>query len=461
VEIVIAVRRFCCADLACAAATFAEQVPGLTSFYQRCSQGLRSWAETAALELGGRAGARLAAASGAASSRHTLIRLVRARPGPEVGEVTVLGVDDVAIRRGQSYATVLVNMDSREVIDLLPGRDGDAFEAWLREHPGIKVICRDRGTAYARAARAAAPGAIQVADRFHLHQNLAAAIEKTVAALLPALEPEPQSGPGGHRDSHGKDRKLPARYRERHAAVRELRAEGLSNTQIAARLGLGKDTVGRYANADSPGELMARASRRASVLDPWKPYLHKRWNEGETNATVLDKEIRDQGWKGSLNVVQRYLRQYRTADGRDRYQGRPRHSAPTVTFPKPRQAARWLMTAPGNLRPADAAALTGILAASPGLTAARSLVLAFSDMTAGLRGQYLDDWITAARDSGLPALATFADGLQRDYDAVRNGLTLPWSSGAVEGNNCKFKHIKRIMYGRANFDLLRKMALCN
>lgn len=461
VEIAVSVRRFACPGLACAAATFAEQVPGLTVFYQRSSRELRAWATAAAAELGGRGGARLAAVSGVPVSRHAFIRAVRGAPAPDAGQVTVLGVDDVAVRRGHRYATVLVNMDNHEVIDLLPGRDADELAVWLRTHPGIQVICRDRASAYARAAREAAPDAIQVADRWHLHHNLAGAVEKTVTALLPALEPGPQAGPGAHRTIHGEERKLPARYRERHAAVHDLRRKGLDNRQIAARLGLCEETVATYAKAAAPEELMATDARRRSILDPWKPYLHQRWNEGFTNAAALDREIREQGWKGSRSIVTGYLRQYRTADGRDRYRARPEHPAPAVTFPKPRQVSRWLMTAPANLEPADAAALKTILDASPPLAAARRLVLAFSDMSSGLRGQYLDDWLAAARSSGLPALASFAGSLERDYDAVRNGLTLPWSSGPVEGNNCKFKYIKRTMYGRARFDLLRKMAILN
>jgi transposase len=117
------------------------------------------------------------------------------------------------------------------------------------------------------------------------------------------------------------------------------------------------------------------------------------------------------------------------------------------------------MTSPGSLSPDAAGTLGRILSASPELTAARSLIRAFADMVTGLQGQHLDAWITAARAASLPAFHSFANGLERDYDAVRNGLTLPYSSGAVEGTNCKIKHLKRLMYGRANFDLLRKMAI--
>ena len=482
VQVVLEACRFRCGNPACPVATFAEQVPGLTSWYQRRTARLRDLLEKVALALAGRAGSRLAAALGAAVSRFTLIRLVRALPDPGAGPVTVLGVDDVAKRKGHSYATVLMDMDSHRLIDMLPDREAETFADWLRAHPGIEVICRDRGGAYARAAREAAPAAVQVADRFHLWQDLAEAVEKTVLACLAALCPPPgpdnpqdpgaaaspdppaAAEPDGFRDVHGDDRKLVARHRDRYAAVQALRGEGCSVREIARRLGLARGTAAKFASAASIDELLAKATRRPGILDPFKPYLGQRWNDGITSAAALHEEIRARGWTGGILTVERYLRQFRTADGRDRQaRAQSQLTAPSAPPPpKPRQVTRWIMTHPDHLASGDAANLTRLLDASPALAAAAGHVRSFAGMMTRRQGLLaLEDWLTAVEAGDQPALHSFARGIRRDQQAVTAGLALPYSSGALEGKNCKIKYLKRLMYGRANFDLLRKMALLN
>ena len=482
VQVVLAVRRFCCGRPACPVVTFAEQVPGLTGWYQRRTAGLRDLLEKVALALAGRAGSRLAAALGAVVSRFTLIRLVRGLPDPQAGPVTVPGVDDVAKRRGHSYATALMDMDSHRLIDMLPDREADTFADWLRAHPGTEVICRDRGGAHARAAREAAPGAVQVADRFHLWQDLAEAAGKAVLACIAAMDPPPgpdspqdpgalasphapaPAEPGGFRDVHGHERKLAARHRERHAAVQALRAQGCSVREIARRLGLARNTAAKFANAASIDELLVKATSRPSILDPFKPYLSQRWNQGITSATALHAEIRARGWKGGILTAERYLRQFRTADGRDRQaRAQPQLTAPSAPAPpKPRQVTRWIMTRPDHLASDDAADLARLLDASPGLAAAAGHVRSFAGMMTRRQGLLaLEDWLTAVEAGDQPALHSFARGIRRDQQAVTAGLALPYSSGALEGKNCKIKYLKRLMYRRANFDLLRKMALLN
>jgi transposase len=455
VEVLVSVRRFRCANPACPAATFAEQVPGLTAWYQRRTPGLRGLLEAVALALAGRAGARLAAALGAPVSRHALIRLVRAMPDPAPGPVAVLGADDVAVRKGQHYATVLVDMETRQVIDLLPGRDGDVLADWLKARPGTGVICRDRAGAYAGGAARGAPGALQVADRWHLWANLCGHAEKTAARHRGCLrEPAPEAPAAAAARPQAGDAALASGVRERYEQVRALRAQGHGIAAIARSAGLPRETARRYAAADSPGELISLITDGLpSPLDPYKPYLGERWAGGCRDATALLAEIRGRGYRGSYRVLSAYLRPFRNA-------GTLPPAAPAP--PKSRDIARWILTDPENLDDDGKQELARARENCPHLDALARHVASFAKMLTGLHGDRLDDWLEAAEnDDGQPDLRSFARGIRRDYQAVRNGLTLPWSSGAVEGNNCKIKHIKRLMFGRANFDLLRKMVILN
>jgi transposase len=468
VDIQLRVRRFICENARCSARTFAEQIAGLTARHARRSPLLRQMLESIGLALAGRAGARLAGALGLPTSRSTLLRLVRALPDPEIGTVTVLGVDDFALRRGHVYGTVLIDIDTHRPIDLLADREADSFAAWLLAHPGAEVICRDRAGAYAEGARTGAPDAIQVADRWHLWHNLAEYVEKTVAAhhgcLRAAAEqipPEIPAEPGSRADlaeaaevaqaARIENSALVTRTKDRYERVQALKTQGKGIKTIMRELGLAKETVRRFYRATSVEELLAKPrTGRPSVLDAFKPYLHERWNAGVRNASILFWEISEQGYRGHRGTVAAYLAPFRALDAAP---------PPKPAVPKVRPIASWLLRHPDELDAEEQLKLKQVLAACPHLQDTATHVAAFAQMLTGRHGDRLDAWMAAVEADDLPHLHRFVTGLRRDYDAVRNGLTLPHSSGSVEGNVNRIKMIKRQMYGRANFDLLRKRVL--
>ena len=391
---------------------------------------------------------------GVAVSRSTLLRLLRALPEPEVSGVAALGVDDFALRRGHVYGTVLVDMATHRPIDLLPDREAATFASWLGGHPGTRVICRDRAGAYAEGGRSGAPQAVQVADRWHLWHNLADHVEKTVlrhrACLREPVPEPPPVDPGALAAPALPEKKIVTRTKERYQAVQELRAAGESICAISRILHLDVQTVRRFAHATGLDELLTKTAERASVLDGFTPYLHQRWNQGCTDAARLTQELRAQGYVGSDQTVRRYLRPFRS--------GRP-VPPPGPVAPTVRQVTSWILRQPDTLDAEEQVRFKEVLARCPYLAAATAHVVAFAEMLVGLHGDRLDTWIGKVDADDLPDLHSFTTGLRRDHQAVTNGLTLPYSSGPVEGNVNRIKMLKRQMYGRAKFDLLRKRIL--
>ncbi|GDY49399.1 hypothetical protein SVIO_000220 [Streptomyces violaceusniger] len=369
-------------------------------------------------------------------------------------------MDEYATRKGRNYGTVLVDVETRRPVDLLPDREASTLAAWLAQRTGIEVVCRDQAPFFAEGAAAGAPQAVQVADRWHLWHNLSEAAERAVAQhrrclrvlvpeapqpvvadAAPADEPSGSPWPTGHRFAD--------RTRSRHAAVHELLEAGHSRRSIQRQLGMTYRTVQRLANAATPEELFTgQWQNRTSVLDEYKPYLDDRWNDGCTNAWKLWEEIVPLGYKGSYGRVRAYLHKTRTSP-------RPVTARP----PSPRAVAGWILRRPESLAETETLQLKTVRAHCPELDALTRHVRSFATMLTDRQGQRLPDWLDAVRQDNLPSLHTLAAGIDRDRDAVIAGLTLPWNSGVVEGHVNRIKMLKRQMFGRAGFALLRKRVL--
>jgi transposase len=300
---------------------------------------------------------------------------------------------------------------------------------------------------------------VQVADRWHLWHNLAQAVEKIVIARRSDLvEPsgddvgDPQLArrgtPGA--DTAPVENRLAARTRERYAAIRDLRERGMSISAICRRLDLDRKTVRRFTQASDVEQMLVRARVRASLLDAFKPYLHERFNAGHTDASALTEEIKALGYRGSHQTVRRYLHPFRAT-----LVAPP----PTPTPPSVRQVTSWLTRRPKSLSEDERLDLKKILDRSDVLTTTHRQVRDFAEMLTARQGQRLGDWMHDVETNGAPALRSFVTGLRVDLDAVTAGLTLDYSSGAVEGTVNRIKMIKRQMFGRARFDLLRKRIL--
>jgi transposase len=452
----LTLRRLVCTNLDCALQTFHEQVPGLAERYARRTPPLAGLVATVAVALAGRAGSALLAAAGVLLSRTAVLGALMALPEPAGSAPEAIGVDDFALRRGQRYATVIIDAVTRERLDVLDGRLAVTLEAWLKGHPGVNLVCRDRSTAYAAGARDGAPQAVQVADRWHVWKNLVDAVEKTAIAHR-ACFTAPRDGTGSTGGSTARGEGPSAqRTRARHAAVHALLAQGASHGQIMRRLHLSRNTVKKYAAAEHPGQLIHGPKYSTTLVDPFRDYLRqRRAQEPAVPTWTLLGEIKAMGYQGGSTLLYRYLGQGR-ADGE-------------YPPPSPRRLTSWITTDPAKLPATRQTRLEHALKHCPELQATAGYVRSFAALlTADHDGDLhehatrLDAWLEQVRaDQTVPALRSFAEGLLIDHDAVAAALALPYSNGPTEGAVNKIKLLKRQMYGRAGLPLLRKRILLN
>jgi transposase len=435
----VQVRRLRCADPGCPAQTFREQVPGVLDRYQRRTVRLAGQAGAVARRLAGRAGAGLLAVLGVPVSRHTTLRVLLRLPLPEVSVPRVLGVDDFALRRGQVYATVLIDAETGQRVDVLAGRTAEVLQAWLRDHPGVEVVCWDGSGAYGEAIRRALPGAVQAGDRWHLWHGLAGAVLKEVAAHSSCWA---AAGPPL------KEGKQAATTAERWRQVHDLLDPGTGLLECSRRLGLSLNTVKRYARAAEPQRMIRAPKYRATLVDPYRDYLRaRRAHDPAVPVQRLLCEIRERGYTGSMNLLYRYITQ-----------GRVEADRPHLS---PKSVTRLLLTRPAQLSDDQESLLAKLTTACPQMTDLAELVRCFAALlTPDPANQAkLREWIQAAKACDLPNVHAFTRGLGLDIDAAIAAVTLPFHNGRTEGVNTKTKMIKRQMYGRAGFTLLRHRIL--
>ncbi len=512
VTLALTVRKFVCGTPDCPRKIFTERLPALVQSYARMTNRLRDTLVALGLATSAEVSERVAPLLGMLVSAPTLLRRLRAVACPPPKSVRILGVDDWAWKKGQTYGTLLVDLELRKPIELLPDRKEETLTAWLLNHPEIDVISRDRGGEYAAAARKGAPQAQQIADKFHLVKNLRDGLKELMARkqkVLPEVEevssdgiplraqgkrqagalsevPKPDEPEKQWRSMSKEPRQIPTRsenssiapsgsqvsHANRSAlyeAVRVLHQRAISQREIARRLNMSRQTVQKFLVSESLPE-RSRPPYRGSILDPYKPYILQRWKAGCWNGSQLYSEVKELGYTGSQALFRLFIssvrKQHQAAgtstvltldvDG-------AKVSGPVDPLPKPSLTRRmsparasWLYVSQSSkLDEKQRQQVAQIRTAHSDLDIAYALAQAFVSMLAEHRDTNLDEWLAQAEHSGIRELESFARGIRRDYAAVRATFTSKWSNGPVEAQvNC-LKLQKRLMFGRANFDLLR------
>lgn len=489
VRLSLRVRRFRCQNQACQKRTFAEPLPEVVARSARQTKRLRATLQLFAVALSGQAGERLLNQLAMAVSGQTLLRLAKSIKTSVVKAPEILGVDDFAFKRGRTYGAILVDLGTHRPVDLLPTRTADALSLWLRSHPGVLVISRDRSTEFARGASDGAPEAVQIADRFHILQNLREACERALKRIHAELiEQHKASGlPAAVRYKRRRSQTEIAaskvarlRRQARYEEVVALYKQGMSILGIADQLHMSRTTVRNFVYA---GAFPERASvlRTKSRLDPYIPYLEKRLAQGCRNANQLWKELMSQGFEGSYKLVNRWLAPRREKPGRKHslrekdllgltqeaaagtYSQQPAHAQQSNeiqpgALEAPRHLVWLLLKDPDSLDQEQQRSLE-FIRRHPSVETLYDLARSFVKLMKERDFEAFDLWLKKGERCGLPDLETFTQGLQNDYEAVKTSLLLPYSNGPVEGQINRLKFVKRSMFGRGSFQLLRSRFL--
>jgi transposase len=479
VSVKLRIQRWQCRNKTCKRQTFVAQLSEIAAPLARRTRRAAELVQLFGHGVGGRPGERLLKRIGMPASDDTIVRCLKrqAKANSSGRSVRVAGVDDWAWRKGSTYGTIIVDLERREVIDLLPDRSAGTTAAWLKRHPEIEIISRDRCGSFAQGGREGAPQARQIADRFHLLQNLREAIQEQLSRaagsstrpLLPDIEGDAMIS-RSPRDKHGvaEHRCLTrmANQRSRQAVfdrVRALRREGRSVSDIVRQTGFHRRTVTKWIRADALPQRNASAPKTTSPRC-FEEYLSRRWSEGCVRGRRLFREIKACGYTGSFSNLERLLAKWRNPK---RKVARP--VAPvakllsidpaTERSISPIVAAALCVKPRGMLTSTQAAKVDALKSEWLDFTEMRGLAMRFRGILRSENAGKLGAWLKDAQQSGLYAIQRFARTLRRDIDAVRNAITEPWSNGQTEGQINRLKTLKRAMYGRAGPELLRARML--
>lgn len=383
--------------------------------------------------------------AGLLASADTLLRRVISTPETKQPGTPHVGIDEWAWHRGHRYGTLIVNLETHRPLVLLPGRDHRTLAAWFRKYPEIQVVSRDRGGIYATAAREGAPQARQVADRWHLLKNIGDALERMMYRHIPLIrvvaselspkkspEPEPEvPAPYIRRPERLKQQTRNKRH-QRWMEVITFHKNGCGIREISRPTGLSRVTVRRWLQSGTFPEMSTRPTK-PGLLDPWHGWLEERRERGDHNASQIWKEMVVNGFTGSETTV------------RD-------------------EVARWrkggavLVTTPARLP--SASRFVGLMCEKePQLKIAQQLALDFYRILKTKNKPQLNRWFTHVSESGPVELKRVAAGMEADAAAICEAITSKWSNGVVEGHVNRLKMLKRQMYGRAGFELLRRRVM--
>ena len=382
----------------------------------------------------------------------------------------MLGIDDFAFLKRHNYGTILIDLEARAPVDLLPDRESKTVSEWLKAHPGVEIVSRDRSMQYAEGITLGAPEAEQVADRWHLLKNVVDVLKEFLNQHHSAFQNARQAliernSKPAETMKMPIDRRTNAKAETRekrlelYGKVQALKKEGCTQNEIVRRLGISKQYARRLLHAETFPERSPFPPRKTSV-DKYADYLRRRWKEGCQNATHLWGELKEQGFQGTLGAVTRYvrLRMRKPTEIKQHWMHRTRLPAIKMPLPSARRVAWLFLKNEKELTDEERLFVGELLKSSAEIRQAVAATKRFQEMVKSRNIGWLKEWLLETEKIGTK-WRNFVKGLRHDLKAVRAALTTVWSNGQTEGQVNRLKFLKRQMYGRAKFDLLRARVL--
>jgi transposase len=491
IHLLVHTHKWRCRVASCLQRVFAERMDPLAYHSARMTTRLRSFFTTLTVATSGEAASRLAGTWHMPVAPSTLLASVMRLPPVDHAPPEEIGLDEFTYRRWRVFGTIIIDLQRHCILDLLPDREPDTVATWLKRHPTVRVIIRDRAEAFATAIALGAPQALQVLERFHLLRNLVDTLPAILGRCLaelrqaPADTPMPPPQPAASAPPpipEGPWQPLPdtqqsllrqvarhAERTERYEQLRMMRDAGMKSEDIGQALRISPRTV-RYQLQHYRPDSQRR--KRRTAFDPYADYVRQRWEAGCRNGRLLWQEIAEQGYPGTLRTLYRYLVTLRPERPPRRTRRRRPAVAPppTIHAPSAEQRSRlrrytltqlqWFIVAWSETLTVDQRDhLTWLCESHSALAVAIDLVRQFRHLIHQSTKQDLDDWATRCESSPVPELVRFVRGLRAEWPHVVAGFTHQASNGQTEGQVNKLKAIKRQIYGRAGFPLLRQRIL--
>ncbi|HZX21433.1 MAG TPA: ISL3 family transposase [Clostridia bacterium] len=450
-------RKFFCDNPDCDTKIFTERFKSLIKSYARKTDRLNKYLEFLGFAVSAEVGSILSKQILADVSPDSLLRLIKQTEQAINTDCQYIGIDDWAIRKGHKYCTLICDLVTKRPIDILPDRSYETVSGWLRKHPEIKIISMDRSAAYISAAKKELPKAKIVLDRFHIVHNLGQTLMKHLQSQFPNgivmhLEPPKEEHPQATEKQLSKQEKRQLELYDRKweliQEVHRLHQSHHSVRRIAKITKLARATVIKYLNIKEK-PIPAR-TRRGSILDKYKPMISEALQKNLGGPDILEK-IREQGYEGSASLLRMYI-----ADVRRNREGQSCHSGEERISRK--QLYSLLFWDPDKLPEKDKGILSKLIE-NPELVKIYTIVQDFKKAIKTRDIKLLENWINENLKSATQGFSNFTKRLLDDIEPVRNALLYDWSNGPLEGNINRIKMIKRTMYGRVGFDLLRKKVL--